>query len=112
MTLDKNLFTLNLEPSKIVPGAVDLVDPSGTVHYRKQWVSNGAGTYLFSLSGVQSIDTHVTSFTELVYTYLQLEPLSESILATVAAPAPTAKEKSIELHNPSATVRLTFKGTL
>ncbi|KAF8478252.1 hypothetical protein JB92DRAFT_3048096 [Gautieria morchelliformis] len=90
MALDKNLFTLNLEASKIEPSAIDLVDPSGTVHYRKQWVPNDAGTYLFSLS----------------------EPLSESILATVSAPAATTKEKLIELHNPSAAVRLTFKGTL
>lgn len=53
MALDKNLFTLNLEPSKIEQGAIDLVDPSGTVHYRKRIVPNEAKTYLFSLSGAQ-----------------------------------------------------------
>jgi hypothetical protein len=53
MALDKNLFTLNLEPSKIEPSALDLVDPAGTVHYRKRWVPNEAGTYLFSLIGTQ-----------------------------------------------------------
>lgn len=51
MALDNNLFTLNLEPSKIEPGAIDLVDPSGTVHYRKQSLPNEAGTYLILLSG-------------------------------------------------------------
>lgn len=36
MSLDKNLFTLVVTPSPKDPGVVDLVDPSGTVHYRKQ----------------------------------------------------------------------------
>ena len=53
MALDKNLFTLNLEPSKTEPSALDLVDPLGTVHYRKRLVPNEAGTYLVSLSGAR-----------------------------------------------------------
>jgi len=51
MALDKNLFTLNLEPSKIEPNALDLVDPAGTVHYRKQIIPNEAGTYFFGVYG-------------------------------------------------------------
>ncbi|KAF8573597.1 hypothetical protein K439DRAFT_1555807 [Ramaria rubella] len=90
MALDKNLFTLNLEPSKIEPSALDLVDPSGTVHYRKRFIPDEAGKYLFSLS----------------------DPLSDSILATATAPTATSKEKIIELHNPSVIVPLNFKGTL
>jgi len=40
------------------------------------------------------------------------DPLSESLLATITASSATAKTKSIELHNPSAKVELTFTGTL
>lgn len=36
MSLDQNLFTLQLTPHKDYPGVIDLIDPSGTVHYRKQ----------------------------------------------------------------------------
>lgn len=36
MSLDKNLFTLFFTPNKDHPNVIDLVDPSGTVHYRKQ----------------------------------------------------------------------------
>ena len=36
MSLDKNLFTLYLTQNKENPLVVDLVDPSGTIHYRKQ----------------------------------------------------------------------------
>ena len=36
MSLDKNLFTLYLTQNKDNPLVVDLIDPSGTIHYRKQ----------------------------------------------------------------------------
>lgn len=36
MSLDQNLFTLNVVPNKDNALVVDLVDPQGTVHYRKQ----------------------------------------------------------------------------
>ena len=36
MSLDQNLFTLHLTQHKDHPNVVDLVDPSGVVHYRKQ----------------------------------------------------------------------------
>lgn len=38
MSLDKNLFTLLFTPNNDHPNVIDLVDPSGTVHYRKQRV--------------------------------------------------------------------------
>jgi hypothetical protein len=39
MSLDKNLFTLTMTPSPDDPRIVDLVDPSGIVHYRKQRIA-------------------------------------------------------------------------
>lgn len=36
MSLDKNLFTLLFTPHKDNPLVVDLVDPAGNPHYRKQ----------------------------------------------------------------------------
>lgn len=36
MSLDQNLFTLVFTPHKDNNNVVDLVDPTGTVHYRKQ----------------------------------------------------------------------------
>jgi hypothetical protein len=39
MSLDKNLFTLNFTPNGDDPAVLDLVDPSGTVHYHKQRVA-------------------------------------------------------------------------
>jgi hypothetical protein len=36
MSLDQNLFTLIVTPSKDDPNVVDLVDPEGRIHYRKQ----------------------------------------------------------------------------
>ena len=38
--------------------------------------------------------------------------MSESLLATATAPAPTSKFKSIELYNPTSVVELKFTGTL
>ncbi|GJJ11351.1 hypothetical protein Clacol_005583 [Clathrus columnatus] len=49
MALDQNLFTLKLEPSKSFPNGIDLVEPSGVVHYRKTWVPNDKEAYCFSL---------------------------------------------------------------
>lgn len=41
-----------------------------------------------------------------------IDPLSESLLCTVSAPAATSKAKTIELHNPSVPVELKYTGTL
>lgn len=38
MSLDTNLFTLHVTPDKDDPNIVDLVDPNGIAHYRKQRV--------------------------------------------------------------------------
>jgi hypothetical protein len=38
MSLDKNLFTLVITPDANDPAVVDLVDPSGVVHYSKRRV--------------------------------------------------------------------------
>jgi len=38
MSLDKNLFTLHVTPDKDDPNVVDLVDPNGIAHYKKQRV--------------------------------------------------------------------------
>lgn len=36
MSLDQNLFTLTFAQNKDISQRVDLVDPSGTIHYAKQ----------------------------------------------------------------------------
>ena len=38
MSLDANLFTLNIVESTEGPNLLDLVDPSGNIHYRKERV--------------------------------------------------------------------------
>lgn len=54
MSLDKNLFTLSFTPHQDNPNVIDLVDPSGTVHYRKQRVT-GISEYKIELYGMSSI---------------------------------------------------------
>lgn len=39
MSLDQNLFTLNLTPHKDYPNVIDLIDPAGIIHYRKQRIA-------------------------------------------------------------------------
>jgi len=88
MSLDKNLFTLLFTPNNDHPNVIDLVDPSGTVHYRKQRV----------LTPEYKIEVY--------------DPMSESLLATAAAPAAISKFKTIELCNPTSIVELKYTGTL
>ncbi|KZT64601.1 hypothetical protein DAEQUDRAFT_732458 [Daedalea quercina L-15889] len=89
MSLDQNLFTLNLVPNTEEPlDVVDLVDPSGTVHYRKRRV-------------------HGETYTIEVY-----DPLSTSLLATASAPHAASKHKTVQLYNPDAVVELKYTGTL
>ncbi|KAH8103811.1 hypothetical protein BXZ70DRAFT_922806 [Cristinia sonorae] len=88
MSLDQNLFTLSVTPHPEDASVLDLVDPSGNAHYRKQRISGQA------------------------YKIEVYDPHSESLLATVTAPSATSKHKTIELHNPSKIVELKYTGTL
>jgi len=89
MSLDKNLFTLLFTPHKDNQNVIDLVDPSGTVHYRKQRAT-GSSEYKIE-----------------VY-----DPMSESLLATATAPSASSKTKTIELYNPTILVEMRHTGTL
>ncbi|KAH9889038.1 hypothetical protein C8Q73DRAFT_794025 [Cubamyces lactineus] len=88
MSLDQNLFTLNVACRSDDPNVLDLVDPNGVVHYTKRRVQ---GT---------------------VYTIELIDPLSECVLATVTAPSPTSKHKTIQLFNPDLVVELKYTGTI
>ncbi|KAI0030184.1 hypothetical protein K488DRAFT_54773 [Vararia minispora EC-137] len=88
MSLDQNLFTLNVIPDPSTPSATDLVDPVGTAHYRK--VRVGGPLYRMDL----------------------LDPLSGALLARATAPDATSKTKVIELFNPSLVVEFRSVGTL
>ena len=39
MSLDQNLFTLNVVPDASNPAFTDLLDPSGEAHYKKERLS-------------------------------------------------------------------------
>ena len=57
MSLDQNLFTLNVTPSTTDLDVVDLVDPAGTIHYRKRRAHGE--TYKVEVSGMSSsLDSH------------------------------------------------------
>lgn len=94
MSLDRNLFTLLLTPNAAASrtdqgvSVVDLVDPCGTVYYRKKRI--GGGVYKAEL----------------------YEPISDLLLGTVTAPSATSKHKTMELYNPTKVVELKFTGTL
>ncbi|PPR03224.1 hypothetical protein CVT26_008072 [Gymnopilus dilepis] len=88
MSLDQNLFTLHFTPHKDNASVIDLVDPAGTIHYRKQRVS----------SPEYKIEVY--------------DPMSESLLATATSPVPTSKVKTLELYNPTSVVELKYSGTL
>jgi hypothetical protein len=51
MSLDQNLFTLLLTPNKDDPNVVDLIDPSGHIHYRKQRVDAAGEMYNIQVYG-------------------------------------------------------------
>ncbi|KAJ3891237.1 hypothetical protein GG344DRAFT_25059, partial [Lentinula edodes] len=87
MTLDQNLFTLQIKPSPTDPTLVDLADPSGNVFYRKER-STGVG-----------------------YNVSLYDFITQSVLVTATAPSPTGKVKIIELQNPSVPVEFKASGT-
>lgn len=88
MSLDQNLFTLNLVQRPDNSAVIDLVDTNGTAHYRKQRIPGS------------------------VYKIELVDPLSESVLATATAPSATNKHKTIELYNPNLAIDLRYTGTL
>jgi hypothetical protein len=49
MSLDRNLFTLNVVPNESNPAVQDLVNPTGTVHYQKE--REGGQLYRINLFG-------------------------------------------------------------
>ncbi|KAH9855279.1 hypothetical protein C2E23DRAFT_952026, partial [Lenzites betulinus] len=88
MSLDQNLFTLNVTARADDSNILDLTDPSGVVHYTRRRVPS----------------------TE--YTIEVSDPLSESVLATVTAPSATSKHKTLQLFNPDLIVELKYTGTI
>ncbi|KAJ3899555.1 hypothetical protein F5879DRAFT_787790, partial [Lentinula edodes] len=87
MTLDQNLFTLQIKPSPTDPTLVDLADPSGNVFYRKE------------------------RSTGVAYNLSLYDFITQSVLVTATAPRPTGKVKIIELQNPSVPVEFKASGT-
>ena len=108
MSLDKNLFTLNVRP---IPGTqvVELVDPNGTIYYRKERKAGSGSFYQFDVFGelVFLIRSELRMSDE-----HSIDPLSESMLASVSAPHATSKAKTVSLHNPSVPIELKFSGML
>ncbi|KAL0955120.1 hypothetical protein HGRIS_004035 [Hohenbuehelia grisea] len=88
MSLDQNLFTLIVSPNKDDPSVIDLVDPAGTIHYRKQRIPG------------QEYNVEVYDFA------------SASLLIKAIAPSSTSKVKTLELCNPTSVVELKYTGTL
>ncbi|KAJ3964430.1 hypothetical protein EV361DRAFT_812149 [Lentinula raphanica] len=87
MSLDQNLFTLQVTPSQTDSTIVDLADPAGNMFYRKQ-----------RLSGA-------------VYATRVYDFVTQSLLVAATAPSVTSKVKIIELQNPSVPVELKAFGT-
>jgi len=103
MSLDKNLFTLQFTPSPDDPDLIDLVDPSGVVHYRKHRVQSA--TYQINVYGKTFHPRPISavgSFLSLTIT----DPLSGSLLISGAATNPVSRQKTLELFNPSIVVEL------
>ena len=103
MSLDKNLFTLQFTPSPDDPNVIDLVDPSGVVHYRKHRVQGA--TYEINVYG-RAAHPHFASSVGLFLPLILPDPISGSILITGTAPNPVSRQKTLELFNPSITVEL------
>jgi hypothetical protein len=71
MSLDKNLFTLQFAPSADDTNVIDLVDPSGVVHYRKHRVQGA--TYEINVYGT-TVQLHILMFPQCSETILTLLP--------------------------------------
>lgn len=97
MSLDK--FTLQFTPSPDDPNVIDLVDPSGVVHYRERRVQGA--TYEIHVCGRAAI--HTRCFRSPLNS---TDPISGSTLISGTAPNPASRHKTLELFNPSITVVL------
>ena len=103
MSLDKNLFTLQFTPSPDDPNVIDLVDPSGVVHYRKHRVQGA--TYEINVYG-ETIHPRSVSAVGLFLSSTFTDPISESLLISGTSPNPVSRQKTLELFNPSTIVEL------
>ncbi|KAI0742057.1 hypothetical protein C8Q80DRAFT_1274377 [Daedaleopsis nitida] len=90
MSLDQGIFTLDLTQRPDDRSVTDLIDAKGIVHYTKRRLPGNGNEYKIE-----------------VY-----DPLSESLLATVSAPSPTSKHKTLQLYNPDIIVELKYTGTI
>ncbi|KAI0296565.1 hypothetical protein B0F90DRAFT_1811304 [Multifurca ochricompacta] len=88
MSLDRNLFTLNIVPNENDTAVQDLVLPSGIAHYHKQ--RERGSSYRINL----------------------FDPMSQSLLASATAPHASSKHKMIELYNPTQVIEFKSIGTL
>ncbi|KAH9926333.1 uncharacterized protein BXZ73DRAFT_103014 [Epithele typhae] len=83
MSLDQNLFTLNVSPRQDDRSIVDLVDAKGVVHYTKRRLPTNE--YRIEVYG----------FDRVCY-----------------CPSPTNKHKTVQLYNPDIVVELKFSGMI
>ncbi|KAG6837359.1 hypothetical protein H0H93_010961 [Arthromyces matolae] len=110
MSLDQNLFTLHVTPNKDNPHLVDLIDPSGTIHYQKlrlpgaEYKMEVYGTMFSCIFGRVSTEASSSSGS--------IDPIAQSLLITVTAPNAASKAKTLELYNPTIQVDLKYTGTL
>ncbi|KAI9509788.1 hypothetical protein F5148DRAFT_1185190 [Russula earlei] len=88
MSLDHNLFTLNIVQNEGNSAVQDLVLPSGAIHYHRE--KEAGQTYRINL----------------------FDPMSQSLLASATAPHASSKHKTIELYNPSHVVEFKSTGSL
>jgi hypothetical protein len=104
MSLDQNLFTLIVTPSKENPHVVDLVDPAGRAHYRKQRAAD------IAMYKAEVYDP-MTGALLVVCSALDTSNIA-NIEQTATAPSASTKIKFLELCNPTKTVELKYTGTL
>jgi hypothetical protein len=103
MSLDKNLFTLQFTSNPDDPNVIDLVDPSGVVHYRKHRAQGT--TYEINVYG-KTIGTWSPGAARLFLPSFFPDPISGSLLITGASMNPVSRQKTLELFNPSTIVEL------
>jgi hypothetical protein len=109
MSLDRNLFTLNIVQNEQNPAVQDLVNPLGEVHYSKE--REAGALYRINLFG--TLRSHSPSFALTQGDSSDAtDPMSQSMLASATAPHASSKHKTIELYNPTQVVEFKSTGTL